>query len=177
MIRELIDVERYRKVCAEYPTKTFMFECVHKNDPHIIPEEEGMYLLGWREKCWNSAIETDVDTINVDGVMADRFDCHPVLGYRVNLEVVLHIVKRVRHEGFVAYTEDGQSFKIKSPYYLIKKFVARNPRTDKLMNPQVKQTIAEEYYPLIDHIQANIVEYTALDEQARLAWVREFLER
>jgi hypothetical protein len=177
MIRELIDVERYRKVCALYPTKTFMFECVHKNDPHIIPEEEGMYLLGWREKSWNSAIETDVDTINVDGVMANRFGCHSVLGYRVNLEVVLHIVKHVKHEGFVFYTDNGVSAKIKSPYYLIKKFVARNPRTDKLMNPQVKQTIDEEYYPLIDHIQANIVEYTALDEQARLAWVRDFFER
>jgi hypothetical protein len=77
----------------------------------------------------------------------------------------------------VAYTDDGQSFKIKSPYYLIKKFVARNPRTDKLMNPQVKQTIAEEYYPLIDHIQANIVEFTAMSEQDRLSWVREFLEK
>ena len=28
---------------------------------------------------------------------------------------------------------------------------------------------------LVDAIRANIVEYTAMDEQARLAWVREHL--
>lgn len=33
-----------------------------------------------------------------------------------------------------------------------------------------------EYYPLIDHIQSNIDEFTALDEQNRLEWVRNFLE-
>jgi len=77
----------------------------------------------------------------------------------------------------VFYTANSVAAKIKSPYYLIKKFVARNPRTDKLMRADIKETIEEEYYPLIDHIQINIAEYTALDEQARLAWVREFLEK
>ena len=28
---------------------------------------------------------------------------------------------------------------------------------------------------LVDAIRANIVEYTAMDEQARLAWVRNFV--
>ena len=28
---------------------------------------------------------------------------------------------------------------------------------------------------LVDAIRANIVKYTAMDEQARLEWVREFL--
>lgn len=177
MIRELIDVERYRSVCSIYSTKTFMFECVHRNDPHIIPEVEGMYLLGWREKCWNSEIETDIDTATLDGVMADRFGCRSVEAGRVTIEVLLDLSKKVKHEGFVFYTDDGVSAKIKSPYYLIKKFVARNPRTDKLMRADIKQSIDEEYYPLIDHIQANIVEYTALDEQSRLKWVSEFLEQ
>ena len=65
-----------------------------------------------------------------------------------------------------------------SPYYLTSKWVARNPRTDKLVNLQndIKHNLDEEYYPLVDAIRANIVEYTAMDEQARLAWVRKFLE-
>ena len=29
---------------------------------------------------------------------------------------------------------------------------------------------------VVDAIRANIVEYTAMDEQARLAWVRNFME-
>jgi hypothetical protein len=59
---------------------------------------------------------------------------------------------------------------------LVKKFVSRNPTTGKLMSPGVKQKVDEEYYPLIDHIQANIEEFYNLSEQERLAWVRNFLE-
>jgi hypothetical protein len=44
-----------------------------------------------------------------------------------------------------------------------------------LVNPDFKKQIDEEYYPLVDAINANIVEYTAMDEQGRLAWVRNFL--
>lgn len=172
MIRELIDEDRYRSVCSQYPTTTFMFECVHKNDPHIIPEVEGMYLLGYREKSWDSETYYQ-DLFN----LAMKFGCQSPEVYKTTVGELVALSKTVKHEGFVFYTEDGQSAKIKSPYYLIKKFVARNPRTDKLMNPQVKQTIDEEYYPLIDHIQAHIVEFTAMDEQARLAWVRDFLDK
>jgi hypothetical protein len=44
------------------------------------------------------------------------------------------------------------------------------------MEADIKKNLDEEYYPLVDAIRANIVEYTALDEQARLAWVRDYLE-
>jgi len=84
------------------------------------------------------------------------------------------MAKECKHEGFVFYHADGRAAKIKSPYYLINKFVARNPRTDKLMHPDIKNSIDEEYYPLIDAIQANIEAYTIMTEQQRLAWVREF---
>jgi len=82
----------------------------------------------------------------------------------------------VRHEGFVFYDEHNVSAKIKSPYYLTSKWVSRNPRTDKLMREDFKQQIDEEYYPLVDAIRENIAAYTAMDEQARLAWVREQLK-
>ena len=86
--------------------------------------------------------------------------------------------KKVKHEGFVLYTVDGTSAKIKSPYYLTSKWVARNPRTDKLvdMNNDIKKNLDEEYYDLIDAIRLNIVEYTAMSEQERLAWVRSYFE-
>jgi hypothetical protein len=43
------------------------------------------------------------------------------------------------------------------------------------MKNDIKHNLDEEYYPLVDAIRANIVEYTAMDEQSRLAWVREQL--
>ena len=173
MARELIDVEKYRAVCAAWPNMTFMFECVHKNDPHIIPEQEGMYLIGYRQKDWNSKITMEPKALDV---FARQFGTLPVEYFRVTVGEVMAMTKEVKHEGFVFYTEDGVSSKIKSPYYLTSKWVARNPRTDKLMSDQIKQQIDEEYYPLVDKIRANIEDYTAMDEQARLAWVREALE-
>jgi hypothetical protein len=88
------------------------------------------------------------------------------------------LAKECKHEGFVFYTEDGVSAKIKSPYYLTSKWVARNPRTDKLvdLNKDIKHNLDEEYYGLIDAIRENIVAYTAMDEQERLDWVRNYME-
>lgn len=173
MARELINVDVYRAICSANPRLTFMFECVHRNDPHIIPEQEGMYLIGYRLKEWDSPVKLDSHALAVFGI---QFGCLPVQGFRTTVGDLLKIVKNVKHEGFVLHTEDGVAAKIKSPYYLTSKWVARNPRTDKLMSDQIKQQIDEEYYGLIDKIRENIVEYTEMDEQARLAWVREALE-
>lgn len=154
---------------------TVMFECVHPNDPHIIPEKAGMYVLGIRDNEWRSRIGHSPETLNIIGSV---LNCYVPEVYRVNLGELKAMVKECRHEGFVFYTEDGVSAKIKSPYYLTSKWVARNPRTDKLvdLNKDIKHNLDEEYYPLVDAIRANIVEYTSMDEQARLTWVREFME-
>ena len=158
MVEEVMGENRYNfeNHCKVHKDYTWMFECVHKDDPHIIPEKEGLYLLGWRKKEWG--------TNHVESVTTNM----------ARLEV---LAKECKHEGYVFYTDDGVSAKIKSPYYLTSKWVARNPRTDKLvdLNKDIKHNLDEEYYPLVDAIRANIVEYTAMDEQARLAWVREQL--
>jgi len=173
MAREMIDEDRYKEVLRKYESHTFMFECVHPNDPHIIPEEFGMYLLGYRIKSWNSAVETE----EIERIAKD-LGCRVPEKYETTMGKLLASVKTVKHEGYVFYTKDGVSAKIKSPYYLTSKWVARNPRTDKLvdLNRDIKHNLDEEYYPLVDAIRANIVEYTAMDEQARLAWVRNYME-
>jgi hypothetical protein len=177
MARELIDAERYRKVCSKWYNTTFMFECVHRNDPHIIPETEGMYLLGYRPKSWEAS-PTNPDP-KLLRMLAVEFDTLPVEHHATTVGSLVEEVKGVSHEGFVFYTESGASSKIKSPYYLTSKWVARNPRTDKLvdMKNDIKKNLDEEYYGLVDNIRANIVEYTTMSEQARLAWVRKFMEK
>lgn len=157
---------------------TYMFECVHPNDPHIVVEQPGMYFLGVRENTWDSKIKM------YGNQMADwarnyamsHLKCHYPESLQTTVGDLVELSKKVQHEGFVFYTEDGRSAKIKSPHYLVSKFVARNPRTEKLMDKDIKNKLDEEYYPLIDAIQADIDAYTAKDEQGRLAWVREFLE-
>jgi hypothetical protein len=154
---------------------TFMFECVHPNDPHIVPEVPGMYILGYREKTWQSAVGHEPAVLEQLGEM---FHCFVPEYWHLTVRALKNFVKTVKHEGFVFYDEHGVGAKIKSPYYLTSKWVARNPRTDKLvdMKNDIKQNLDEEYYPLVDAIRDNIVEYTAMDEQARLAWVRDYME-
>ena len=154
---------------------TFMFECVHPTDPHIIQEKPGMYLLGYRENTWQSKVGHD-PYILMD--LARMLNCYHAESVTTNMARLKELAKECKHEGYVFYTDDGVSSKIKSPYYLNSKWVARNPRTDKLvdLNKDIKHNLDEEYYPLVDAIRANIVEYTAMDEQARLSWVRNYLE-
>ena len=177
MAREMIgdNIERYRKTCKHYEGNTFMFECVHKDDPHIVPEKSGMYLLGMRKNEWCSPIEANAAILML---LQNAFRTNIVESFYTSMGQLLENVKNVRHEGYVFYTEDGVSAKIKSPYYLTSKWVARNPRTDKLvdLNKDIKHNLDEEYFPLVDAIRSNIVEYTSMDEQARLSWVRNYLE-
>jgi hypothetical protein len=153
---------------------TFMFECVHPNDPHIVPEKAGMYVLGYRDNVWGSKVGHNPSVLHD---LRTVFNCYMPEYHKVTMAELKVMAKECRHEGFVAYTEDGQSFKIKSPYYLTSKWVARNPRTDKLvdLNKDIKHNIDEEYYDLIDKIRANIEAYTAMSEQERLEWVRDIL--
>ena len=159
---------------ADMQDLTVMFECVHPRDPHIIPEKPGMYVLGIRDNEWQSRIGHSPGTLEL---MGSVFNSYVPEVYRVTLGELKVMVRECRHEGFVFYTADGVSAKIKSPYYLTSKWVARNPRTDKLVDLKndIKHNLDEEYYPLVDAIRDNIVAYTAMDEQARLAWVREQL--
>ena len=155
---------------------TLMFECCHPNDPHIVVEDAGLYFLGVRENKWDSYVrmfgKSTVEWAR-DYAMS-HLKCGYAEGFLTTVGELVALSKAVNHEGFVFYTEDGTAAKIKSPYYLTSKWVARNPRTDKLLTRSFKEQIDEEYYPMLEAIRANIVEYTALTEQERLAWVRGF---
>lgn len=174
-IRDMIgeNIDAYRAVCQENCFHTYLFECVHPSDPHIVPEEAGMYLLGSRRKEYGSAVQVG----DWMGEVASALKCNLPQSCRVTLEVLLDLSKKVQHEGFVFYTDDGVSSKIKSPYYLVNKFVARCGNTDKLMRKDIKKNIDEEYYDLVDAIQSDIETFSAMNEQERLAWCRGVLTK
>jgi hypothetical protein len=169
-VYDLIDIERYRNVCKQYPNWTFMFECVHPDDPHIIPEVPGMYLLGYREKTWESVVS--IDSILYSELL-DQFNCFGCDSYIITMSGLMQIAKNAKHEGFVFYTKDGVSAKIKSPYYLIKKALARKQDILSLN----KQIVAEEYYPLVDHLMSIRDNFNAMAEQERLQYIRDWLSK
>lgn len=175
MAREMMDICTYRSICSKYPDLTFMFECVHKNDPHIIPEQEGMYLIGYREKAWNSPVKIDPLLLAVLGI---EFGALPVLGFRTTVGEVIALTKTNKTEGFVFYTDDGLSSKIKSPYYLFKKFLARKT-PEKLIvilkDNTFKNLVDEEFYPICEYLHANLEMFVGLSEQDRLTFIRQYI--
>jgi hypothetical protein len=178
MIYQTADVENLKDQCKDGRI-TFMFEICHPDDPHIIPEQEGVYLLGWRGNYWDSTMEHMAFETSAKHliVMAHEMGVNPVPSYTVT--TVADLEKSMltsRREGVVFYHFSGRAAKIKTKWYLAQKFVARNPRTDKLLTQAAYEILDEEYYPLLNEIRAKIDEFTSLDEQARLAWCRNFLE-
>lgn len=168
-------------VIAQYaPFMTFMFEICDNTDPHIIPEKEGAYLLGARKIGSTVDYTSDMAWEGwLDDCAKSMFDVKRPSWKVCRFSNVVEEAKTCTHEGFVVYSKDT-ALKIKSPYYKIKKFMARkNP--DKLLKlldkPHViKQTVEEEFYPLIDFLSANKDTYSALTEQERLRYIEKYLK-
>ena len=163
-----------KRVSTENSTTTFMFEIVHPLDPHIIKEEYGAYLIGGRHVWDESPYFSDALTEDTLDAIAEK-DAMGVL--RPEWQVcsfsdVLNAMKSCEHEGFVVYGQESKTaLKIKSPYYLALKAAARKKDIMSLN----KQFIDEEFYNLVDHIKANQEMFNALDEQARLDYMKNFL--
>lgn len=153
---------------------TYLFEIVDTDDPHIIEEKTGPYLIGARTVCSKlNLFECDLDSIATGmGVMRPEWK-------RTTFGEVMEEVQDCTHEGFVMYNMCGEAVKIKSPYYLVKKFFTR-VRPDKLTVEWFennRQNFDEEYYPLMDWILENRELFTGMTQPERGTFVGEFLNR
>ena len=165
------EIERCISINDLELNNTYIFEICHSSDPHIIPEIEGVYFLGKREnilysKICSSYLDGINDTLRViyPEVRVDKFN-----------NIKQH-VKTVKHEGYVIYTIDGRSTKIKSPYYLFNKFLARTKDTAKILDKHAKRNLPEEFYPVIDQVQKDIDNFISLKEQDRLNYIKNIFE-
>jgi len=162
-------MERLEAKCRETPDQTHLFEAVHWNDPHIIPEMFGVHYLGSRVKELGSPVHWN-------WVTAEDGPWHNVPASYMTLAQLLEQAKTVEHEGFVAYLPDGTAFKIKSPFYLACKLFGRG-NLDKLLRGKAREYMDEEFYPLIEHVQKHRLAFTEQDEQGRIAFCRNFLSQ
>jgi len=159
------------------PSHTWLFEICHPDDPHIIHETPGAYLIGAREVKWNAQELTD--QMVLDAVAVNMIDAKRPLWFDVRFSEIVQRAKEATHEGYVVRDKQtGLIIKLKSPHYLIKKFLARIGQkkfTDFCNDPSnFKMNIDEEFYPLIDMILANKETFITLKEQDRLAFIENF---
>lgn len=184
-------LEWYERLFRSFPNHTFMFEIVDPRDPHIIAEIQGEYLLAMRNVITGElyAGRNLLDSL----ALKDLSDLHGIkfAGIEENVEWkdLEQRVKNAEHEGYVVYSLDWSEilFKIKSPYYLITKFFARTKKLEEILIDIKKRGITgdfiskykidEEYFPLIHFLKDHIDEIIALDEQAKIAKIREFLQK
>jgi hypothetical protein len=143
------------------PDYTFLFEAVHPEDPHIIPEDTGLYFLGKRRKEIGSPIELDNSFGSATQIV------QMVTG--LSFQTVRKWARNASHEGYVIYSKDGKrATKIKSKHYLVSKAIAR-ASADKLS----RLNVDEEFFGLMDAIKQN-QGFGQLSEQERLAFIREY---
>ena len=163
----------FKKIIENATGETFMFECVHPDDPHIIEEVTGLYFLGSREHSIGSNI-----CILSESTEMWYWENTPVIAMGTNdakMSEVKKLAKECKHEGFVVYANAPyRATKIKSPHYLIKKLFMRG-NIEKLFNRNVKGTIDEEYFPLVSHIKMHQKIFSKMSEQDRKCFIEKFL--
>jgi hypothetical protein len=131
--------------------------------------------LGWREKNLESKLRFDPDLLHSYGL---ELRTNWVDDYFTTVSDLVKLSKNVKHEGFICYNSNGDSCKIKSPYYLMKKFLARK-KPEKLITilkeNNYKMFVQEEFYPLCEYLKENIDLFVSLDEQSRLKFIRQYI--
>ena len=153
---------------------TYLFEVCDESDPHIVKEEEGIYLIGARDTITGDLYrESTLDNISL--AMGCKRETAKVCEFRE----VLQELSTVRHEGFMVRDLDtGETLvKLKSPYYLAKKAMMRlgAKQLDIMFTNKniFKRRIDEEFYDLVDYIVKKFdkARWASYDEQQRRTFI------
>lgn len=163
---------------------TLMFEVLHPSDPHIVhydDSEHGLWLIGVRGKnitdqAWP---EEAVDAAALEmGFRRPKW-------FRTTKRELLAMCKNdsleLKVEGWMARADTPEQqllFKLKTPYYLVTKFLGRLSagRVGHMFgNPSnFKQSIDEEFFVLVDELTSRFTkeEFLAMDDLTRVPFVR-----
>lgn len=130
-----------------YAGTSFMFEICDPEDPHIVDEEQGAYLIGARDNSLGSPLlhETTLDFLA------------SLAGFKRPVVVTCKLRELdmdVLHEGYmVRCFKTGETLcKIKSKHYLTKKFLMRSPKAYNW------EDVEEEYFALVSTIREKFSE-------------------
>ena len=163
---------QYQALFQAYPNHTFMFEITDPGDVHIIRETFGETLIGIR----NVATGEQFTESRLDQIAQEHGIARPQTLTDITFGELKALLKTVEHEGFMVFDADtGEMlFKLKSPYYLISKFLGRSNEGN-LGRKLDKRHVDEEYYPLIDHIREHQATFNAMSEHEKIAFIQAFL--
>lgn len=179
--RQYIEQSELKIVDHETASRyTLLFEVVDEQDPHIVPEEPGLYLIGARCKVTGMFLtEYQLDHIaKVFGLKRPRW-------FTAYMEDILRINAECRKEGYVVRDADtwDYMFKLKSPHYREKKLLMRmGKRKAEAMfdNPaevMAKLETPEFRYILKQILRSDKVEWLNYTDQQRRSFIDNILEQ
>lgn len=152
---------------------TWLFEICHKKDPHIIEEQEGAYLIGQREVSDESPYFSSPHKETLLDNFAEKMGVFRPKWEVVTFDSIVKEAKECKHEGFLVYGQNSNTaLKIKSPFYLSLKLLARKKDILSLS----KSKVDEEFYNLIDYIVSIKEEFSIMEEQEKLITMKNFLD-
>lgn len=176
--------EKYEPLFKQYPNHTFLFEITDEKDVHIIKEKFGETLIGVIDvttgrQFSEQEIDKIADEFNNKQKLLNKgvFITRPEIIKNITFGELKSLLKEVEHEGFMIFDSHSQKmlFKLKSPYYLISKFLGRS-NSGNIGRKLDKRHVDEEYYPLIDYIKENQATFNTLSELDKIAFIQEFLK-
>lgn len=137
---------------------TDLYEIIVQQDPHIVKEVFGAVWLGFRCKRTGAFVPSGEA---IEGT----------------LNFVLRELQNIKHEGFMVYDEQGNCCKLKSPYYLGKKFIMRSNAqlVESMYNPNqtMKYTanLDARWVPVVRKIVCDVPkeQWLQLTDQGRRA--------
>ena len=145
---------------------------------HIINERFGETLIGVIDVASGRQLsERELDDIAARFTAEHSITLHrPAILQNISFGLLKTMLKTVEHEGFMVFDAQTQEmlFKLKSPYYLVSKFLGRSNEGN-LGRKLDKRHVDEEYYPLIDHIRENQETFNRLAELEKIAFIQQFL--
>lgn len=159
---------------------TFLFEICHEDDPHIIEEEYGAWLIGCRNHATGGMASED----SLNNAAFQMGALRPEV-FEGTFGELWEMVRECHHEGWmVRLKTTGETvMKIKSPHYLSKKFLMRMGQKKVTAMFEDKdnfiKTIDEEFYPLVHYITRwwDAEKWSATSEADRRAVIEKYFEK
>lgn len=159
---------------------TYLFEICSPEDPHIIEEKEGAYLIGMRHMETGTMLGEaflDHEAMVIGAERAETF--------RGTFGELWGMVRDCKHEGWMVIDAATREtvMKIKSPHYLSKKFIMRmgDKKVDQMFDCKEEfiKTLDEEFYAVVHYITRwwDKEKWKETDEKARRAIIEKYFEK
>lgn len=167
--------------------RTYLFEIVHPEDPHVVPEEVGAYYLGSRPCTYEEFNLPKNHQTKEHQELYDQ-EAKEMEVMRPEWKVTrwsdaIEEVKSVKHEGYMCWStgEYSKSVKLKSPYYSIAKYFGRKKGSHWNEIPKAVPCVFKDYEQLVidirTRLEAEFPDFLSLeDEQDKFKIVRGMLD-